>query len=283
MYAERLIETSRAAASADAAPDAIDIRKVDKTYRRGATTVQALSDVDLTIERGEFLTLFGPSGCGKSTLLRIIAGLETQSGGEVLLFGQTPATASRRKNVSWIPQSSALLPWLSIRDNALLSDFVNRRADREPHPERVTQDVDLVLEEMKLSDFANALPAQLSGGMRQRAAIARGFVQGAPLMLMDEPFSALDELTRDTLRWHLLDIWERHRKTVVFVTHSAEEAALLSDRVAVMTPRPGRISALIDIDLPRPRTAELAESPEFHAKVNEIKRTLREGWKGEDS
>lgn len=277
MDAERVIESA-----STANVDAITLRHVEKTYQRGGNSVDALSDVELTIERGEFVTLFGPSGCGKSTLLRIIAGLETPSSGEVSLFGQTPAVASRRKNVTWIPQSPALLPWLTIRDNALLSDFVNRRADRSPHPERVTQDVDLVLEEMKLADFARALPSQLSGGMRQRAAIARGFVQGAPLMLMDEPFSALDELTRDTLRWHLLDIWERHRKTVVFVTHSAEEAALLSDRVAVMTPRPGRIYAMVDVDLPRPRTAELAEGPGFHAKVNEIKRTLREGWTGED-
>ena len=280
MYAEQLTEP-------ELAPDdpaaAITIRNLDKLYQQGGTTTHALSSVDLTIRQGEFVTLFGPSGCGKSTLLRIIAGLETQTRGTVSLFGHTPAEASRRKNISWIPQSSALLPWLTIRDNALLSDVVNRRADRVPHPERVTQDVDLVLAEMKLSDFATALPSQLSGGMKQRAAIARGFVQGAPLMLMDEPFSALDELTRDTLRWHLLEIWEQHKKTVVFVTHSAEEAALLSDRVAVMTPRPGRISAFVDIDLPRPRTAELAESGAFHDKVNQIKRTLREAWKGEET
>jgi len=274
--------SERPAPLAETSDDVIAIRHVEKTFQQAGNPVHALSDVELTIERGEFVTLFGPSGCGKSTLLRIIAGLETQTSGSVSLFGQTPAEASRRKNISWVPQSSALLPWLSIRDNALLSDVVNRGADRAPHPERVHQDVDLVLEEMRLTDFAAALPSQLSGGMRQRAAIARGFVQGAPLMLMDEPFAALDELTRDSVRLHLLDVWERHRKTVVFVTHSAEEAALLSDRVAVMTPRPGRIAAMIDIDLPRPRTADLAETPEFHAKMNEIKRTLREGWKGDE-
>jgi NitT/TauT family transport system ATP-binding protein len=263
--------------------DGISLSHVDKTYRQGAGAVHALADVNLAIGQGEFVTLFGPSGCGKSTVLRIIAGLEMPSAGEVSLFGRTPLDASRSKDISWIPQSPALLPWLNVRDNARLSAFVNRRADREPHSERVAQDVDSVLGEMKLGDFADALPARLSGGMRQRAAIARGFVQGAPLMLMDEPFSALDELTRDSVRWRLLDIWERHRKTVVFVTHSAEEAALLSDRVAVMTPRPGRICKIVDIDLPRPRPVGLAESREFQDKVNEIKRTLRRAWTGEDA
>jgi len=225
----------------------------------------------------EFVTLFGPSGCGKSTLLRIIAGLECQDFGTVTLFGQTPWRAAQQKNISWVPQSPALLPWLTIRDNALLSQRVNRRAERCPHPDRVPQNVEQVLDEMGLLDFADALPAQLSGGMRQRAALARGFVQGAPLMLMDEPFSALDELTRDALCWHLLDVWERHRKTVLFVTHSASEAVLLSDRVVVMTPRPGTIQTIIDIDLPRPRRSDIVESEAYLRLVLEVKRGLRSG------
>jgi len=266
-----------ASAPATTRSDAICLERVHKNFRRGDSTLQALTDISLTVEQGQFVTLFGPSGCGKSTLLRIVAGLEQQSGGQVSLFGQTPAEASRYKNVSWVPQSPALLPWLTVRANVALSQFINRRADRQLPAERVPQDAQEVLAEMGLAEFADARPAQLSGGMRQRAALARGFVLGAPLMLMDEPFSALDELTRDSLGWHLLDVWERHRKTVLFVTHSAGEAVLLSDKVVVMTPRPGRIQAIIDIDLPRPRPPEIAESAAFLKLVMELKKRLRMG------
>ncbi|OQP85350.1 sulfonate ABC transporter ATP-binding protein [Rhizobium rhizosphaerae] len=264
------------------ARDSIAVKGLAKVYGAGADRVEALGGIDLTIPRGAFVTLFGPSGCGKSTLLRILAGLEEKSAGAVTLFGQTPETAARAKNIAWVPQSSALLPWLTIRDNVLLSRRLNRRADRDPACVSRPEDADQVLRELGLADFAHHRPAALSGGMRQRAAIARGFVQGAPLMLMDEPFSALDELTRDALRLRLLEVWERHRKTVVFVTHSAAEAVLLSDRVVVMTPRPGRIEAVIDIDLPRPRGRDAADSPAFDARVRAVKDTLRRGWEGEE-
>jgi NitT/TauT family transport system ATP-binding protein len=270
-------QRSSAAPPAAARSDAICLDRVRKDYGHGETTVHALNEISLIVEQGRFVTLFGPSGCGKSTLLRIVAGLEQQSGGQVSLFGQTPVEASRGKNISWVPQSPALLPWLTVRANVSLSQFVNRRADRQPHPDRVPQEAQTVLAEMGLAEFADALPAQLSGGMRQRAALARGFVLGAPLMLMDEPFSALDELTRDSLCWHLLDVWERHRKTVLFVTHSAGEAVLLSDRIVVMTPRPGRIQALIEVDLPRPRPPDIAESSAFVELLMEVKRRLRVG------
>jgi NitT/TauT family transport system ATP-binding protein len=273
-------DQQRATLSEQPAPsrtDAICIDRVHKEYRRGKATVKALADITLTVEQGQFVTLFGPSGCGKSTLLRIVAGLEPHGDGTVSLFGQTPAEASRQKNISWVPQSPALLPWLNVRDNVLLSQFVNRRADRLAHPDRVPQDAGEVLAEMGLAEFADARPAQLSGGMRQRAALARGFVLGAPLMLMDEPFSALDELTRESLCRHLLEVWERHRKTVLFVTHSAGEAVLLSDKVVVMTPRPGSIQAVIEIDLPRPRPPDIADSGAFANLVLEVKRRLRAG------
>ncbi|OLP59318.1 sulfonate ABC transporter ATP-binding protein [Xaviernesmea oryzae] len=260
----------------------IVVAGVSKVYGRGPDRVEALGGIDLTIPQGEFVTLFGPSGCGKSTLLRILAGLEEKTAGDVTLFGQTPEVAARAKNIAWVPQSSALLPWLSIRDNVLLSRRLNRRAERDPASASRPEDVDRVLRELGLAAFAAHRPAALSGGMRQRAAIARGFVQGAPLMLMDEPFSALDELTRDTLRLRLLDVWQRYRKTVVFVTHSAAEAVLLSDRVVVMTPRPGRIEAVVEIDLPRPRGRDLADSPGFEAKVREVRDRLRRGWEGEE-
>lgn len=266
-----------AAPPAAARTDAICLDRVHKDYGRGESTVHALREISLIVEQGQFVTLFGPSGCGKSTLLRIVAGLERQSGGQVSLFGQTPVEASRGKNISWVPQSPALLPWLTVRGNVSLSQFINRSADRQPHPDRVPQDAQAVLAEMGLAEFADARPAQLSGGMRQRAALARGFVLGAPLMLMDEPFSALDELTRDSLCWHLLDVWERHRKTVLFVTHSAGEAVLLSDRIVVMTPRPGRIQAVIDVDLPRPRPPDITESSGYVKLLTEVKRRLRVG------
>ncbi|MBF4573327.1 ABC transporter ATP-binding protein [Herbiconiux sp. VKM Ac-1786] len=260
----------------------IELTGVGRTYTRGKKTVEALTGVDLTIEQGEFITLFGPSGCGKSTLLRLIAGLDTQTTGEISIFGSTPKQASSRKDIAWIPQSSALLPWLDIESNASLSSVVNTRADRSGATTRRPEAAVGILEEVGLGDFRASRPDQLSGGMRQRASIARGFAQGAPLMLMDEPFSALDELTRDTLRIRLLELWEHHRKTIVFVTHSAMEAVLLSDRVVVMSPRPGRIREVVDIDLPRPRTWELTETSEFTAKVAQVKQILWSAWEGDE-
>lgn len=260
----------------------IDVRGVGRTYTRGKSTVQALTDVNLTIQQGEFITLFGPSGCGKSTLLRLLAGLDTQTTGEISMFGLSPAEASARKDIAWIPQSSALLPWLSIKQNARLSSVINKRADRSGRTARKPEDAVSVLEEIGLADFLTARPDQLSGGMRQRASIARGFAQGAPVMLMDEPFSALDELTRDTLRIRLLELWDKHKKTIVFVTHSAAEAVLLSDRVVVMSPRPGRIRQIVGVDFPRPRGWELAETPEFTAKVAEVKQILWSAWEGDE-
>jgi len=260
------------------ANDTIVVRGVTKSFQAGRGSFLALDNVDLELERGSFTTLFGPSGCGKTTLLRILAGLQSQDEGEVSLFGQTPEAATKDKNIAWIPQSSALLPWREVRANAVLSQVVNKRADRNRSRVRVDQDVETVLSEMGLRDFARSRPSQLSGGMRQRASLARGFVHGAPVMLMDEPFSALDEFTREALRYKLLHMWELLRKTVVFVTHSASEAVLLSDRVVVMTARPGRVHRIIDIDLPRPRDADLERSLEFHEKVTEVRNALQEGW-----
>jgi NitT/TauT family transport system ATP-binding protein len=259
--------------------DAIALRGVGRTFP-GKRPVAALDGIDLTVRAGEFVTLFGPSGSGKSTLLRIMAGLERADAGTVEVLGGTPHEAARRKDIGWVPQNAALLPWSRVRANAGLSALVNRRADRAPHPQRVPQDVDGMLAEVGLADFADARPGQLSGGMQQRAALARVFVQGAPLLLMDEPFSALDEITRSVVRLQLLDLWERHRKTVVFVTHSAEEAALLSDRVIVLSSRPGRIAAEIAVPIPRPRADCAADSDEVRAVEREITAALRAGASG---
>lgn len=260
----------------------IELTGVGRTFTRGKRSVDALVGVDLTIDQGEFVTLFGPSGCGKSTLLRLIAGLDEQTTGEISVLGTTPKKASARKDIAWIPQSSALLPWLDIGSNAALSSVVNKKADRAGLTTRRPEDAAAILEEVGLGDFVDSRPEQLSGGMRQRASIARGFAQGAPLMLMDEPFSALDELTRDILRIRLLELWDRHKKTIVFVTHSAMEAVLLSDRVVVMSPRPGRIRQVVEVGFPRPRTWELTETPEFVAKVAEVKNVLWSAWEGEE-
>ncbi|GMM95070.1 ABC transporter ATP-binding protein [Microbacterium luteum] len=260
----------------------IEVSGVGRTYVRGKKSVQALSGIDLSIRQGEFVTLFGPSGCGKSTLLRLLAGLDEQTTGEISIFGSTPRKASARKDIAWIPQSSALLPWLDIRANAALSAVINKKADRKGVSTRRPEDAEAILAEVGLGDFQRSRPDQLSGGMRQRASIARGFAQGAPVMLMDEPFSALDELTRDALRIRLLELWEHHKKTIVFVTHSAQEAVLLSDRVVVMSPRPGRISDIVRVDFPRPRGWELTETPEFTAKVAEVKQILWSAWKGDE-
>lgn len=256
-------------------PNAIVVSGVDRKFAIGGQTVNALSNIDLRVKRGEFVTLFGPSGCGKSTLLRLLAGLDQPDQGDISLFLQNPQEASVRKNIAWVPQSPALLPWLSLRDNVALPNRLNREADRG-HSERNPQDQDEVLQLLGLADFADARPAQLSGGMQQRAAIARGFVQGAPIILMDEPFAALDEITRERSSLYLLDLWERYRSTIVFVTHSAAEAALLSDKVVVMTPRPGRIASIIDVDLARPRRPETQESRDFQIRVNLIRQTLRQ-------
>ena len=256
--------------------DAVSAAGICKTYAHAREGIPALQDIDLRVAPGSFVTLFGPSGCGKSTLHRIAAGLEPPWSGNITLFGEPPRAAAARKWVSWAPQLPALLPWLTLRQNLALPSRFNRRADRAPDPLRHARGIDEVLEEAGLAGFGDSRPAQLSGGMRQRAALARAFVLGAPLMFMDEPFSALDELTRNALCWHLLAIWEKHRRTILFVTHSAFEAVLLSDRVLVMTARPGRIKAEIAIDLPRPRTWEQIETPEFAALVNVVRRALRD-------
>jgi NitT/TauT family transport system ATP-binding protein len=266
-----------AAPEAVVATNVIAVRGIGKTFPQGRNRVEVLRDIDLTIPRGAFVTLFGPSGCGKSTLLRLLAGLQEQDSGDVSLFGSTAWEAARRKEIAWIPQSSAVLPWRTVRGNALLSRIVNRAGDRRGAGTRAPQDVDEALGELGLGRFEGFLPRQLSGGMRQRTALARGFVQGAPLMLMDEPFSALDEFTRERARRVLLDAWEQHRRTVVMVTHSATEAVLVSDLVVVMTPRPGRIRAVVPVDLPRPRGHDVEDSTEFLDIVRRIKAELRAG------
>ena len=238
----------------------------------------ALDDISLTVRGGEFFTLLGPSGSGKTTLLRIIAGLEQPTAGEVEVEGGTPAAARRAKLIGWVPQSPALLPWRTVEGNVNLLTQVNRSANR---PEPV--DTASLLDRVGLAGFENALPHELSGGMQQRVALVRAFALGAPILLMDEPFAALDEITRFEMRHLLVDLWQSSGAAVVFVTHSLAEAAYLSDRVAVLTSRPGRVNAIHDITSPRPRVPTLEDTPEFFTTVTSLRDSLRVAMAAERS
>lgn len=224
----------------------LDIRNLRKEFELGGTRVTALQNVNLTINAGEFVCFIGASGCGKSTLLRIIAGFETASGGEVTINGRKIAGPGRDRGMVF--QDFALFPWLTVRENIAFGP-VERGLSKAEIEAKVDQFTDLV----GLRSFMNAYPHQLSGGMKQRVAIARVLANDATVVLMDEPFGALDAMTRERLQEEMLDIWHRTGLTVIFVTHSIEEAIFLSDRVIVMTPSPGRIKNDIPIKLDRPR------------------------------
>ena len=258
-------------ASADAG---VLMRGIGRTYRDddGTETV-ALDGVDLTVPPGRFVSIIGPSGCGKSTLLRIAAGLERPDAGQVTVCGVAPQRAAEEKRLGLVPQAPALLPWLTVLGNVQLPGKVNRRHNREPAP-----DLRALLERAGLGDALRLRPAQLSGGMRQRVAVVRAFGLQPELLLMDEPFSALDEFTREAQQQLLLDLWEQQGSTVLFVTHSILEAVRLSDTVVVMAPRPGRIVDVVDIDLPRPRTQELIRSAEFHRYELALRERLRDAF-----
>jgi NitT/TauT family transport system ATP-binding protein len=244
--------------------------------------VQALSPVTMSVDDGEIVTLLGPSGCGKTTLLRMVAGLEAPSGGTIRVEGGSPADARRHKRIGFVPQSPALLPWRSVEQNARLLLDINRGAGDRTGGGRSTRDaranaVRDMLDEVGLSDFLDAYPHELSGGMQQRVGLVRAFALGAPILLMDEPFAALDELTREEMRHLLVRLCEPLGTTVLFVTHSIAEAAFLSDRVAVMSARPGTITATVDVTFARPRGAELEDTDEFFHLTTLLRDELRSG------
>ncbi len=252
----------------------VTLRGVSKWFVGRNDQVQALSRVDLDIAAGEFVSVIGPSGCGKSTLLRVVGGLIPYESGSVDVGGTTPDVARRTKQLGFTPQTPALLPWRTVRKNVrLLSQLNARRAVSKPLSDAESL---ALLETVGLGEFLDSYPNELSGGMQQRVSLVRTFALGAPVMLMDEPFSALDEITRDEMRYLLLDMWARARKTVIFVTHSLPEAVILADRVLVMAPRPGRVVWVENIDLPRPRDASMEDDPQFHEHVRRVRAALHE-------
>jgi len=256
---------SRAAEATAAAPALIRVEGVDKRYAvRQGEPVQALSGIDFELRDGEFLSVVGPSGCGKSTLMRIMAGLDGPSRGRVLL-GDVPVTRPRR-DIGVVFQQATLLPWRTVLDNVLLPAQM-QRLDRASSTARARDLLDLV----GLSGFSDKYPFELSGGMQQRVAICRALVCDPRILLMDEPFGALDAMTREQMNVELMRIQAEQKKTVVFITHSIPEAVFLGDRVLVMTPRPGRVAMLAEIDLPKPRTLATMGSAGFAAQCNEIR------------
>ncbi|MCL4675560.1 MAG: ABC transporter ATP-binding protein [Pararhodobacter sp.] len=247
---------------------AIDVKGVTVRFTSERGAVLALDGIDMTVEEGGFLVLLGPSGCGKSTLLRVMADLVAPTKGSATIVGGTPEAARQRRDIGFVFQDSALLPWRTVLENVTLPMEVGggvRRAGRDPHE---------LLELVGLKGWENSYPDELSGGMRQRVSIARALVGEPRLLFMDEPFGALDEITRDRLNEELLKLWEATKMTVVFVTHSIYEATFLGQKVALLTAHPGRVREIVDVNLPYPRNVESKETPEFVAQAANLRRIL---------
>jgi NitT/TauT family transport system ATP-binding protein len=250
----------------------VHIENVSKSFGTDGARTLVLNHVSLSIKMGEFVSVIGPSGCGKSTLLKAVAGLLPVDSGTVMVDGMTVQTATKNKKIGLVPQSPALLPWRTVLDNVRLPMTVNPQANAN----RNLRDPQEILESFGLGAALDKYPCQLSGGMQQRVAIARAFVFDPSVLLMDEPFSALDEMNRDAQRLGLLDFWQSNRKAVMFVTHSVPEAIMLSDRIVVMGAHPGHITEIIDVPLPRPRTIDVYATDEFRDLEGHVRHTLRE-------
>ena len=258
-------------------PPVIAASGLNLVFQTGDGPVHALKDVNLTIGKGDFVSFIGPSGCGKTTFLRCIAALETPTAGRLTVNGLDPDEARRRRAYGYVFQAAGLYPWRTIGGNIRLPLQI-MGFPRAEQDERVARVLDLV----ELSGFANKYPWQLSGGMQQRASIARALAFDADILLMDEPFGALDEIVRDRLNEELLRLWARTGKTIGFVTHSIPEAVYLSTRIVVMSPRPGRITDVIDSTLPRERPLDIRDTPEFIAIAHRVRDGLRAGHSHDD-
>ncbi len=249
----------------------VELRGVSKTFASRAGATEALQDVSLSIEPGEFVAIIGPSGCGKSTLLRLVGDLVEPSSGTVQVNGKSPRQARLGREYGIVFQTPVLYEWRAVVDNVRLPlEIVGRsRAERDERPRAL-------LRLVGLETFRDHYPWQLSGGMQQRVAIARALVLNPSILLMDEPFGALDEMTRERLNLELLSVWSETSATVLFVTHSIAEAVFLSTRVVVMSPRPGRIERIVEVDLPRPRADKTRALPRFFELVTTVRESLRE-------
>ena len=250
----------------------IEAKGLGLTFETGDGPVHALTGVDLSINKGDFVSFIGPSGCGKTTFLRVVADLEQPTSGSVTVNGMSPEAARRARAYGYVFQAAGLYPWRSIEGNVRLPLEIMGYPKAEQRA-RVAR----VLELVELAGFEKKFPWQLSGGMQQRASIARALAFDADILLMDEPFGALDEIVRDRLNEELLKLWARTQKTIGFVTHSIPEAVYLSTRIVVMSPRPGRITDVIDSTLPRERPLEIRDSPEFIAIAHRVREGLRAG------
>lgn len=250
----------------------ISAERLNLTFQTSDGPVHALKDVTLDIGKGEFVSFIGPSGCGKTTFLRVIADLEQPSSGTITVNGMSPDAARRARAYGYVFQAAGLYPWRTIAGNVKLPLEIIGFSAQEQRA-RVAK----VLELVELSGFERKFPWQLSGGMQQRASIARALAFDADLLLMDEPFGALDEIVRDRLNEQLLDLWARTEKTICFVTHSIPEAVYLSTKIVVMSPRPGRITDVIDSPLPRLRPLEIRDTPEFIEIAHRVREGLRAG------
>ena len=250
----------------------ISAKALDLTFQTNDGPVHALKDVNLEINAGDFVSFIGPSGCGKTTFLRVMADLEQPTGGTVTVNGGTPEEARRARAYGYVFQAAGLYPWRTIGGNIRLPLEIMGISKAEQ-----TERVKRVLELVELSGFEKKFPWQLSGGMQQRASIARALSFDADILLMDEPFGALDEIVRDHLNEQLLKLWARTEKTIAFVTHSIPEAVYLSTKIVVMSPRPGRISDVIDSPLPKERPLDIRDTPEFLEIAHRVREGLRAG------
>lgn len=255
----------------------ISAQSLDLTFQTNDGPVHALKGVDLDIGKGDFVSFIGPSGCGKTTFLRCIAALETPTGGTLTVNGMSPDAARRARAYGYVFQAAGLYPWRTIEKNIALPLEIMGYSKSE-QAERIARVLDLV----ELSNFGKKYPWQLSGGMQQRASIARALAFDADILLMDEPFGALDEIVRDHLNEQLLDLWARTEKTIGFVTHSIPEAVYLSTKIVVMSPRPGRITDVIESPLPKERPLDIRDTPEFLAIAHRVRDGLRAGHAYDD-